>query len=131
MAANNSESGASNADDEVLEVPNDSYEARMGRGIVPSCEVDPNSEEYKLLKTQRAERRAAVRKAIDEKMNGPDMAYQIDQALYDKAETRNAELTDEERALLQSRGDAVGKALAHPELLTTEETYEVCMSSYV
>jgi hypothetical protein len=105
------------------------FEEEIERGERSRCEVDPNSEEVRLWKATRAERRAAALKAHEEIMKGPASAYQIDQTLYVKAETRNIELTDEERALLQSRGDAVGKALAHPESLTTEETYQVCMTS--
>lgn len=53
----------------------------------------------------------------------PEQAYEIPIAFYMKAETTNDQLTDEERALLLSRGDVVGKALAHPDSLTLEERY--------
>jgi hypothetical protein len=56
---------------------------------------------------------------------GPDIAYQIDQKLYTKAAMQNVDLTDDERALLLSRGDVFGKALAYPESLTTEEMHQV------
>lgn len=123
---NISRSGVSRAADLPV---SSTFEDEIERGEISRCEVDPNSEEVRLWKATRAERRAAALKAYEERMKGPAIAYEIDQTLYAKAETRNAELTDEERALLQSRGDAVGKALAYPELLTTEETYQVCMAS--
>lgn len=66
-------------------------------------------------------------KKYNEESRGPAIAHEIDEALYAKAETRNTELSDEERALLLRRGDVMGKALAHLESLTTEETYKVCL----
>lgn len=53
------------------------------------------------------------------------IVYEIDKALYKKAAEHNADLTDDERAMLLSRDDVVGKALAHPESLTTEELHQV------
>jgi hypothetical protein len=102
----------------VADIPvSSTFEEEIERGERSRCEVDPNSEEVRRWKATRAERRATALKAHEEIMKGPAIAYQIDQTLFAKAETRNAELTDEERAPLQSRGDAVGKALAHPESL--------------
>ncbi|OIW32861.1 hypothetical protein CONLIGDRAFT_640030 [Coniochaeta ligniaria NRRL 30616] len=110
---NNSRSGVSR----VADIPvSSTFEEEIERGERSRCEVDSNSEEVRLWKATRAERRAAALKAHEGIIKGPAIAYQIDQTLYAKAETRNAELTDEERAPLQSRGDAVGKALAHPEM---------------
>ncbi len=56
---------------------------------------------------------------------GLDKAYKIPANLYDKALKHNDQLTEDERALLLSRGDVVGKALAHPESLSLEERYHV------
>lgn len=56
---------------------------------------------------------------------GPDKAYEIPESLYEKAAQNNESLTDEERALLRSRNDAVGRALADPKSLTEAEKYEV------
>ncbi|KAK8071405.1 hypothetical protein PG997_011608 [Apiospora hydei] len=56
---------------------------------------------------------------------GPEWAFHITKAPYEKAERRNADLSDGARALLLSRGDTVGKALVHPESLTLAERYEV------
>lgn len=49
----------------------------------------------------------------------------IPQSLYVKAELRQDDLTEDERALLLSRGDVVGKALARPGELTAEEAHDV------
>ncbi|KAK8024578.1 hypothetical protein PG993_012644 [Apiospora rasikravindrae] len=57
--------------------------------------------------------------------HGPKQAFHITKALYEKAEKRNLDLTDDERAVLLSRGDTVGKALAQPQSLTLAERYEV------
>ncbi len=65
----------------------------------------------------------------DKQFRGPEKAYEIPAELYQKAEKHNAHLTDAERALLLSRGDVVGKALAHPEQLTLEERYQALMWS--
>ncbi len=51
----------------------------------------------------------------------PPIAYEIPKELYVKAWKQRDELTDDERRLLLSRGDLVGKALAYPEMLTPEE----------
>jgi hypothetical protein len=56
---------------------------------------------------------------------GPDIAYQITDRLYAKAAKQNADLTDDERALLLSRGDVFGKALANPDSLTIQEMHQV------
>ena len=61
----------------------------------------------------------------DKQFRGPEKAYEIPAELYQKAEKHNAHLTDAQRALLLSRGDVVGKALAHPDELTLEERYQV------
>ncbi|KAK1762165.1 WSC domain-containing protein [Phialemonium atrogriseum] len=58
-------------------------------------------------------------------VRGPDKAYEIPKSLYEKAEKHNDQLTDDERALLLSRGDVVGKALANPKSLTEAELYQV------
>ncbi len=54
-----------------------------------------------------------------------DDAYNIPQELYDKACEHQDLLTAEERQLLRSRGDTVGKALADPTSLTDVERYDL------
>ncbi|KAK7906552.1 hypothetical protein PG985_016289 [Apiospora marii] len=58
------------------------------------------------------------------RQRGPEKGLEIPQELYEKAGSRNDELTEDERTLLLSRGDAVGKALAYPKSLTLAEKYE-------
>jgi len=68
------------------------------------------------------ERQAAEQ---ERRFRGPDKAYGISKELYDKAEKANDTLTEEERTLLLSQGDVVGKALARPDSLSLEERYAV------
>jgi len=56
---------------------------------------------------------------------GPAIMYEIPEELNEKAKNNNADLTDGERALLLSRGDVIGKALANPTLLTIEEAFGI------
>ncbi|KAM0325950.1 hypothetical protein ACHAQA_007255 [Verticillium albo-atrum] len=49
------------------------------------------------------------------------------EALYDKARDHQESLTLEERNHLLSRGDLIGKALASPKSLNTEEIYKVVL----
>ena len=51
----------------------------------------------------------------------PVIAFEISGELYAKAEKQQDELTHDERQILLSRGDLIGKALAQPESLTPEE----------
>ena len=62
-----------------------------------------------------------------QQFRGPAIAYEIPQALYDKAQKQQDQLTNDERVLLLSRGDVFGKALAHPESLTLAERYKVLL----
>lgn len=75
---------------------------------------------------------AALMKSIEcqvearcQQFRGPAIAYEIPKALYEKAQNQQDKLTGDERALLLSRGDLAGKALAQPASLTLEERYEV------
>ncbi|KAK6208518.1 hypothetical protein QIS74_12036 [Colletotrichum tabaci] len=45
--------------------------------------------------------------------------------LYAKAQSHQDQLTQDERSLLNTRGDVVGKALADPDPLTPDETHQV------
>ena len=63
-----------------------------------------------------------VRKKLEEaRQQAPPQAFEIPQALYEKARDHQDQLTDDERNLLLSRGDVVGRALARPESLTEAE----------
>ncbi|KAF6840969.1 hypothetical protein CMUS01_03742 [Colletotrichum musicola] len=69
---------------------------------------------------------ATIDRSIRQRRYPPHAARDaIPQSLYVKAELRQDELTEDERALLLSRGDVVGKALARPGELTAEEAHEV------
>ncbi|KAK4149026.1 hypothetical protein C8A00DRAFT_38391 [Chaetomidium leptoderma] len=55
----------------------------------------------------------------------PPTSGAIPQALYEKARDSQDQLTQQERHLLLSRGDLVGKALASPDSLKTNEIHEL------
>ncbi|KAK4251740.1 hypothetical protein C7999DRAFT_27818 [Corynascus novoguineensis] len=50
----------------------------------------------------------------------------IPASLYDKARDHQDQLSEAERQRFLSRGDAIGKALAYPDSLTTDEIHEAC-----
>ncbi|CZR62574.1 uncharacterized protein PAC_12471 [Phialocephala subalpina] len=56
---------------------------------------------------------------------GPPITVKIPQGLYTKAQDHQDELTQEERELLLSRGDVIGKALAQPSSLSDAERNDV------
>jgi hypothetical protein len=56
---------------------------------------------------------------------GPPIAVNIPQELYTKAQDHQDQLTQEERQLLLSRGDNIGKVLAQPNLVTDVERNDV------
>ena len=95
----------------------------------PDNDVDPETAEgaAKIRRSEAAlaasfQREAEMRR---QKFRGPAVAYDIPASLYKKAQTQKDQLTDDERALLLSRGDVVGRALAQPASLTPAERYEV------
>ncbi|KAI9162794.1 hypothetical protein HJFPF1_04386 [Paramyrothecium foliicola] len=53
--------------------------------------------------------------------------YDIPKALYQKAQDHQDQLSHDERQLLLNRGDVIGKALAQPDALTEDETYQVLL----
>lgn len=57
----------------------------------------------------------------------PDHERRIPRELYDKAQNHQDQFTDDEHYLLLSRGDAIGKALSHPDtlVLSPDEVHEV------
>lgn len=94
-------------------------------------DLDPNTEEgARKIRKGEAALAASISRSTEEQrkqceVRGPDKAYEIPKSLYEKAEKQNDQLTDDERALLLSRGDVVGKALANPKSLTEAELYQV------
>jgi hypothetical protein len=72
--------------------------------------------------------RADVRAQIEARHRarfGPPITFNIAQELHTKAQDHQDQLTQEERQLLLSRGDVIGKALAEPSSLTDVERNNV------
>ena len=98
-----------------------------------NSDIDETTEEG-LARSRR--RDALVGRGIDrqvERMEAarrsriPAVAFEIPESLYEKAQTQNDQLTEAERALFRSRGDLIGRALADPDALTTDEAYRAMM----
>lgn len=86
---NETRPGASSPADYVSSAGEDDDEVEYGQRS--RYELDPNSKEAKWLQATENERRAyreAVLKKHKEESRGPAIAYEIDGALYAKAETR-------------------------------------------
>ncbi|ETS83000.1 hypothetical protein PFICI_04876 [Pestalotiopsis fici W106-1] len=88
--------------------------------------------EAELVEAIRRKRPTEAQHAARIRALGPEKAFEISQELYNKAVEHNDDLTEDEtdplhaqRALLMSRGDVAGKALAHPETLTQAERYDL------
>jgi hypothetical protein len=56
---------------------------------------------------------------------GPPITVNIPQELYTRAQDHQDQLTQEERQLLLSRGDNIGKAFAQPNLVTDVERNDI------
>lgn len=95
----------------------------------PDNDVDPTTAEgAKIISKSEIALAAHIKKQAEarhQKFRGPTIAYEIPETLYKKAVQQQDQLTEDERVLLSSRGDVVGKALAYPESLTSEERYKV------
>ncbi|KAL2170373.1 hypothetical protein VTG60DRAFT_4959 [Thermothelomyces hinnuleus] len=92
----------------------------------PDPDVDSSTEEGAET-TRRSE--TALYASMDRDIQKRRRAMQaaqgdIPQSLYDEARDYQDQLTEEERQLLLSRGDVLGKALAYPDSLTTEEIHK-------
>lgn len=66
---------------------------------------------------------ASINRSIARQNRHPSFSNVPDD-LYKKAEAHQDQLTDEERQLLLSRSDLVGKVLGYPDSLTNEEIHE-------
>ncbi|KAI9154793.1 putative het domain-containing protein [Paramyrothecium foliicola] len=97
----------------------------------PDPDVDSGTEEgAEAIRRGDAAYAACMERMIEERRAErarqiPD--YGIPKALYLKAQDEHDQLTDEERALLLSRGDIIGKALAYPDSVALEEMHEVLL----
>ena len=80
---------------------------------------------YAGVEAQVREQQEAAIQARLRQIPNVNVAQSIPNELYKKAYKHQADLTDSERALLMSRGDLVGRALAGPHSLSLEERYKV------
>ena len=114
----------------LTEGPESSREAdeeppRLTKGVErPEPEDEEPATSSQLEKVHEANARYTLRPKLDE-TKGPAIMHEIPRELNEKAKNNNADLTDEERALLLSRADLIGKALANPDSLTLEEVHEI------
>lgn len=90
-----------------------------------NLDLDGDRGRHAIRRAQNQDLNRKVVDAHDTRSNGPDIAYQIPERLYAKAAKQNADLADDERALLFSLGDVFGKTLAHPDSLTVQEMHQV------
>jgi len=93
----------------------------------PEIDVDSDTEEgAEAMRRADATLHATMERSI--RQRNPQSAHDaIPQALYVKAQNHQDQLTQEERRLLLSRGDVVGKALAHPDSLIADEMHQVLL----
>ncbi|WYZ42186.1 hypothetical protein EsH8_V_001081 [Colletotrichum jinshuiense] len=93
----------------------------------PEVDVDSDTEEgAEAMRRADAAMHATIERSIQQR-HQRSAHDTIPQALYDKAENHQDQLTEEERRLLLSRGDVVGKALANPDSLTADEMHQVLL----
>ncbi|KAK0613987.1 hypothetical protein B0T14DRAFT_569976 [Immersiella caudata] len=96
-------------------------------------QMTENSDSDTDAPVQATSRNAAARAAIDQTLReynarlADATAEQdaIPRELYDKAQNCQDQLTDNERQLLLSRGDAVGRALGQPDMVGPNDVHEV------
>lgn len=89
----------------------------------PDLDIDSGDEDYE-AKRELADAAfdAAIERSIAQRRHRPEFAH-VPHELYAKAEEHQDQLTQDERALLASRGDLVGKVLGYPDSLTPEEIH--------
>ncbi|KAH6855002.1 hypothetical protein B0I37DRAFT_441917 [Chaetomium sp. MPI-CAGE-AT-0009] len=95
----------------------------------PDLDMDSDAEGYAEA-NERAEAAmlATINRSIQQRhAQSNHDEYDIPEALYDKARTHQDQLTEEERRLLLSRNDVIGKALAYPDSLTSDERDEILL----
>ncbi|GAO19881.1 uncharacterized protein UV8b_06037 [Ustilaginoidea virens] len=90
----------------------------------PDPDIDSDTEEGRQkMELLEAAHLATINRAIAKRTQQP-LYPGIPESLYDKARDHQDQLTDEERCLLLSRGDLVGKVLAYPDSLSDDEIHE-------
>lgn len=95
-------------------------------------DADPDTEEFaEAVRRSEAAMHATITRQIQQRklQRKLQSAHHdgIPLTLYIKAKDHQDQLTQEERHLLLSRGDIVGKALAHPDSLTADEMHQVAL----
>ncbi|KAK2763588.1 glucan -beta-glucosidase [Colletotrichum kahawae] len=94
----------------------------------PDVDGDLDTEEgVEAMRHADAALHATIERSMRQRNAQLAHADSIPRALYINAQNKQHQLTDEERQLLLSRGDVVGKALARPESLTTDEMHQVLL----
>lgn len=94
----------------------------------PEVDVDSDTEEgAEAMRRAEASMHATIERSIRQRNAQPFRHTNIPQALYGKAQDQQDHLTAEERQLLLSRGDVVGKALAYPDSLTADEMHQALL----
>ncbi|KAE9566888.1 hypothetical protein CGCF415_v008856 [Colletotrichum fructicola] len=94
----------------------------------PAVDGDLDSEEgAEAMRRADAALHATIERSIRQRNAQSAHGDAIPKSLYIKAKNQQDRLTNEERQLLLSRGDVVGKALARPDSLTTEEMHQALL----
>ncbi|KAF4807592.1 hypothetical protein CGCSCA5_v013252 [Colletotrichum siamense] len=94
----------------------------------PDVDGDLDTEEgVEAMRRADAALHATIERSIQQRNAQSAHGDTIPRALYIKAQNQQNQLTDEERQLLLSRGDVVGRALAHPDSLTTDEMHQALL----
>ncbi|KAJ2972626.1 hypothetical protein NQ176_g7051 [Zarea fungicola] len=91
----------------------------------PELDIDSDAEDYhEKVELAEAAFSAVIHRSVAKRNHRP--AYpNIPASLYLKAEHHQDQLTTEERHLLLSRGDLIGKALGDPASLTAQEIHQL------
>ncbi|KAF3801935.1 hypothetical protein GCG54_00015157 [Colletotrichum gloeosporioides] len=94
----------------------------------PDIDGDLDTEEgVEAMRRADAALHATIDRSIQQQNAQSAQGGTIPRALYIKAQNQQNQLTDEERQLLLSRDNVVGKALAHPDSLTTDEMHQALL----
>ena len=92
----------------------------------PDIDVDSQtSEGAEAIRRADAAFEASMERSLQQRLEQEPGHGRIPEALYIQAFDHQDQLTHEERQLLLSRGDIVGKALAYPDSLTRGEIHEL------
>ncbi|KAK1852831.1 glucan -beta-glucosidase [Colletotrichum chrysophilum] len=94
----------------------------------PDVDGDLDSKEgAEAMRRADAALHATIERSIRQRNAQSAHGDAIPKSLYIKAQNQQDRLTNEERQLLLSRCDVVGKALARPDSLTTEEMHQALL----